>query len=346
MDLLKFLLALLILFHHFQMTVSVDFGFIDFVSGVFNFAMIVEFFFLISGFLAACKMKKTAESSFESYILNKIQRLYPTAVLSVLILSALMIFDYLFNGQFRQGLVPDVFKIFNSILITFSGYSIKVGRGINNPLWYVGVLMICDILFYLVLKISRKTGIRELYLFIFICLLGIGIHDYGIDLPFANLDVSRGYSAFFYGVIMYYIYDNYSHSFLTMGSLVVSVICAGLFLFDNVSFFGYDWGAFVFIVFPCVMFLMLGMEKFLGHKLFKTLGGMSYQIYIWHSLFNYVMLMNEDLLKPMCAQPLLFLGIYTVIVCAFSYLMYRFVERKLRAWVLKAHAKIFTGHVQ
>ncbi|MBR4470660.1 MAG: acyltransferase [Erysipelotrichaceae bacterium] len=340
LDFLKFLLSILILFHHFQMTTLVDFGKIDFVEGIFNFAMLVEFFFIISGFLSGMTADKTGKSSFETFIGKKIRRLYPTAILSVIVMTVLIMIDYLLNGVFRQGLVPDIFKFFNSILITFSGYSIKVGRGINNPLWYVGVLMICYIIFYLILRISERNGIKPIYLFVFVCLLGIGIHDYGIDLPFANEDVSRGYAAFFYGLILYELYRNYSHRFLYLFSYLTLIVCGLLFIINYTAFYQYQWGSFVFVIFPCVLFVFLSLENYLGFKFFQVLGGVSYEIYVWHSLFNHLILMSENILKPLYDQPFLFLGIYTLIVVLFSYVMYSFVEKPLTKAVISCYSKI------
>ena len=220
----------------------VDFKYVNFADGMISFGTIVEFFFIISGFLCAQKIKETREISFESFMRKKIRRLYPMAVLSVLCITLLMLFDFFAFGRFENGLIPDVFKFFNSTLITFSGGAVKVGRGINNPLWYVSVLMLCYIVFYCLLQISEKNGIKEIYLFILVCSLGIGIHDYEISLPFLNESSGRGYAAFFYGTILYYIYKNYSHRFINLISYFTLIICFILGKIYYNAFFEYEWG--------------------------------------------------------------------------------------------------------
>ena len=259
---------------------------------------------------------------------KKIRRLYPMAVLSVLCITLLMLFDFFAFGRFENGLIPDVFKFFNSTLITFSGGAVKVGRGINNPLWYVSVLMLCYIVFYCLLQISEKNGIKEIYLFILVCSLGIGIHDYEISLPFLNESSGRGYAAFFYGTILYYIYKNYSHRFINLISYFTLIICFILGKVYYNAFFEYEWGGLTFVVFPSLMFAMMSLETILDKKLFFHLGGISYEIYIWHSFFNQLLYMFREPMSAIYSQPFLFFGIYAFVVIDFSAFMYFLIEKR------------------
>lgn len=341
-DLLKFFLSLLILIHHFQITTMVDFKYIDFAEGQISFGTAVEFFFIISGFLSAQRIKETHEISFESYMIKKIRRLCPMAVLSVLCMTLLMLFDFFVFGRFEDHLIPSIYKIFSSIFFIFSGWSIKAGRGINNPLWYVNVLILCYILFYILLKISEKTHIKELYLFIFLCLLGIGIHDYEISLPFFNESSGRGFAAFFYGVILSFIYNEYSHRYINRVSYFVLLVCLLLGKAYYAAFFEHEWGALTFVFFPACFFTILNLERLLNKRLFKYLGGISYEIYIWHSFFNQLLLMFKEPMTMLYKRPALFFIIYAFIVVGFSTIMYFFVEQRFTDFCFSIHAKMLT----
>ena len=51
LDFFKIIATILIVFHHYQQILSIEFGEINFYGGKFYFGYLVEFFFLISGFL-------------------------------------------------------------------------------------------------------------------------------------------------------------------------------------------------------------------------------------------------------------------------------------------------------
>jgi len=51
LDFLKIVATILIVFHHYQQVLNVEFAGINFFGGKFYFGYLVELFFLISGFL-------------------------------------------------------------------------------------------------------------------------------------------------------------------------------------------------------------------------------------------------------------------------------------------------------
>lgn len=78
----------------------------------------------------------------------------------------------------------------------FNGYMI------NNPTWYISVLLLCYVVFYLLTYLSNRWQVPHVYLFIFMVLLGCGVQTFGLNLPFLNGSSCRGYYAFFFGVLL------------------------------------------------------------------------------------------------------------------------------------------------
>ena len=75
-------------------------------------------------------------------------------------------------------------------------------RCVNNPTWYISVLMLCYVVFYIIVYIANRIKIHPQYLFVVMIFLGMGINTYGINLPFLNGSSSRGYYAFFFGILL------------------------------------------------------------------------------------------------------------------------------------------------
>lgn len=64
LDFLKFILAVIIVFHHFQQHLSVKFENFNFYYGRIYFGHIVEFFFIISGILMTLFVEKSIRRIF------------------------------------------------------------------------------------------------------------------------------------------------------------------------------------------------------------------------------------------------------------------------------------------
>lgn len=125
LDLLKFLLAIVIVFHHFQQVTSTEFSNFNFFFGRIYFGYTVEFFFIISGFVSAAGLKDKLPD-FKTYALNKAIRIYPMVWLSVLFNIGISIFYRFILGSFPEyGFLPKgkrgLWHTVNSFLLTYAG---------------------------------------------------------------------------------------------------------------------------------------------------------------------------------------------------------------------------------
>lgn len=122
LDVLKFLLAVVIVFHHFQQSTGAHFEHFNFFDGRIYFGYCVEFFFIISGFLAANSLKYKELPGFKKWIGSKFMRFFPIGTLSMLFMLAVHFVTLILRKRWDGG---GLFKMFLSFTYTFDGGGIK-----------------------------------------------------------------------------------------------------------------------------------------------------------------------------------------------------------------------------
>lgn len=127
MDIVKFALALVIIFHHYQQCIFGDYRFalINFWNGAIYGGYACKFFFLISGFLAATNPNIT-ELSFGQYIKKKALRIYPMAILSIIGFVAAQAIHKLLVGEAFMGVIPSIWRTMCSLSLTFAGVQLMM----------------------------------------------------------------------------------------------------------------------------------------------------------------------------------------------------------------------------
>lgn len=330
LDALKCLGGIIVVFIHYQQLMDLKFeqG-TNFYGGRFYWGFIVELFFMISGFLTVMSYKKK-ENGFAEYIKHKIIRIYPMGVISTIIY---IIFCYAYKymvGEWWLDRSAELWKSFASILLIHQGTVISdISRAPNNPTWYLGVLMLCYVVFYCSIWLGRRYRILPIYFQIAVIFIGIGIISYKIDLPLPNRFAARGYCAFFMGIVIYEIVTRYSAKILKLYSIIILLITSLAFIYDFENLVDDQLLIVIFIIYPPIMFLFLKSEivgKIFNHKFFGFLGKVSFEVYLWHCVylmaFQYVSELLQLSVKPSFQQMLVFLFITEIL----SMIMYKFVE--------------------
>ena len=82
LDALKFFAAIGIVFHHYQQVTGVVFSRFNFYGGRIYFGYLVELFFILSGFFMAVHIEKHKGLQLKEFLLGKMIRLYPAAIIS------------------------------------------------------------------------------------------------------------------------------------------------------------------------------------------------------------------------------------------------------------------------
>lgn len=327
LDLLKFLLALVIFFHHFQQFTEVKFDSFNFFYGDIYFGYAVEFFFIISGFVSAAGLKKELPS-FKSYAIKKAVRIYPMVFLSTFFACLVFCFYKLVFGSYPMDSGLGLWRVLNCFTLTFSCGALELGFVVNNPLWYLCALLICYVWLYFIQWLGKALKINPVYGFAVMSLVGISAWNYKLDIPFFSQHVGRAYASFFWGLLLFYINKALSKKLLIPLSAVLFL--ASSFSVLTGKFCDNDWGILTFMLFPSVLEFFLFSERFVNgeavKKTFKFLGGVSFEIYIWHMPWIFALVCARALLgwsRPICRMDML---ASCAIVFVFSCLVYKFVE--------------------
>ena len=199
-------LTAFVLFHHYQqLTGTFFYRGINFYGGKFYFGYIVEVFFLMSGFFMVPYVAKIQDKmSFPAFFGKRLIRLLPSMIVATVAYDvALFFYVRLCNGTLRY---PTNINVFGSIVtaLGLGSWSITKDFEINPICWYVSVLLLCYILMYIFVFLSKITKIPAGILLAIPMIAGVVIThvtEFSI-IPFLSTRIARGYIHFFGGLLI------------------------------------------------------------------------------------------------------------------------------------------------
>lgn len=344
-DFLKILAATGIVFHHFQATTRARYdNFINFSGTWFSWGYLVELFFILSGYFMFRYIPIIQEGSvtLSEWWKKRAVRLLPMSAITVVVFEIILFVNNTMFGSELWGMEVSIWGTVIAALGIQEGWVFH-NPVINNSVWYISALMLCYILFYIVTLLSAKIKCKPMYFYIAIILLGLAGGVYGFDLPFLNWQISRGYYAFFFGLLLAAYISKYG---VKVKEIVISFVSIILFTLLCIFFPQYakvNTNYIVtFLVFPAIIILFETkvMRKIFCHKFWGTLSAISFEVYLWHLpllLLMYFM-MNLFSWDPDFSN-LLFMLIFTLIVWVVATLMYFFAERPITKLLTRKKAK-------
>lgn len=292
LDVLRILATFGILFYHFQQVFDyTPGGLLNFHTSTFNWSYLVEFFFVLSGFLAFADVEKLNGDgiSFSKFIGRKYARLLPAIILPC---ACYTVICYIFRSSFGNGgwffdTVVDIPATLSAMLgIQFWGAF--GGNYINYPLWYVDVLLFCYIVMGIIVKLSRKLRLSYVYGFIAMIFLGVILWNYEIEIPFFNMSLARGYYSFFFGLLLGKVKaDDKEHKTDKISTMVfclgVLALSMAFVLWRHQWFEDYDKYIYTFIAYPALLvaFLNPKIQKLFNFKFIGAVGKVTYDVYVW-----------------------------------------------------------------
>ncbi|SDI95024.1 Acyltransferase family protein [Lachnospiraceae bacterium G41] len=205
-DILRVVLTAFVLFHHYQqLTGTFFYRGINFYGGKFYFGYVVEIFFLMSGFFMVPYVKRIQDKmSFPTFFGKRLIRFLPSMIAATIFYDiALFFYVRLCNGTLRY---PTDINIFGSIVtaLGLGSWSITKDFEINPICWYVSVLLLCYILMYIFVFLSKITKIPAGILLAIPMIAGVvitHITEFSI-IPFLSTRIARGYIHFFGGLLL------------------------------------------------------------------------------------------------------------------------------------------------
>lgn len=254
--------------------------------------IVVEMFFVISGFLMAMHHEHVFEANCETggvkrEIFKRFIKLYP-AYFWGNVFGGLMILSYRLLYHTNYIHTVDLRGLVVNFLMISQGWGVEIAE-FNPTLWCVPVEMLCYVIFFFICFFctKRKTDILPFYI-ILIFLGRIGRY-YKLDVPFVHAGTScRGYQNFFMGCLLFHVYGwmkkRYKKFFIASIALI------------NIFILGILWVAYPvllgdlkfdleFVFIPSLIILSLSgafASKILNLSIVQFLGYYSYEIYAVH----------------------------------------------------------------
>ena len=286
LDVLKFCAMILIVLHHYQQIYAVSFKGINFYGGQFNLGWVVELFFELSGLVIVKYIPRIKKGlTLREFYLKRYLRIAPVMILSVLAFSII----YSWKSSLATGIwATEKITLWN-ILITCLGIQngwVCTNPGINNPLWYISILLLCYVIFYILTALAARIHTSESYLYMFMILLGIAIQTCQWEAPFLMFNTSRGYTAFFCGILLGMAIERFRPGKRTAGISVLIAVCLTLLLVQGHMFMKDHINLWLtFLYYPAVILIFCGntFSKLRGSRVAGILGRLSFDAYIWHN---------------------------------------------------------------
>lgn len=281
LDFIKVIATILIVLHHYQQVMGVQFKNFNFFAGRFYFGNLVELFFIISGICAYRWIYSiNDESSFIKFYLKRIRRLLPIMIISIIMDAVIW---ETFKNIYNVTVGMDKINLKN---IVISCLGLQAGWGvenpmINNPMWYISVLLLCYIIFYIITKISKKIKISPFWLYGAMIAVGVSMITFHMQYPLLNDYSYRGYICFFVGIFMGSILKNKKDLISKLSLLAIVPLIIGFVAYLK-NFYGYYMIAF--IIWPSLIILLQSniFNKITKQPLWSKAAKISYDVYVWH----------------------------------------------------------------
>lgn len=174
--------------------------------------------------------------------------------------------------------------------IVLAGKSIIfMPKTLNGPIWYIGVLMLCYIFAFGIAKFIKNSKLTQLAFFLAI-IFGLVMNFCPIQLPFFNHDIARGLMAFFSGTLLgcflkefnFYIKNS---NLILKGALFAFFIILLIFIYHKKLYLNYEYFTALAgtLIFPLlIVILYLCQFSILRLEIFKKLGGIAFEVYLWN----------------------------------------------------------------
>lgn len=337
LDILKIITTFIIVWHHYQQILEIKFKSLNFFYGKFYFGWLVELFFVISGFLMYGYIEKIKRGlTFKEFYLKRVLRLVPLIAIVAIIYEIII---YLYSKVFGILFINqklDFFGTFISMLGIQEGW-VFINPMINNPMWYVSVLLLCYLIFYFITY--KYENLNIIYLYIVMVLIGVGIRSYGIKLPFFNMQSARGYYSFFTGLILsIYLHRYKVTNFIKIICVILFVVISLLIIKDS-SIIKKDINYILtFIYYPCVIIIgNFNVFKNINKiKFLSIFAEISYDVYVWHaSMILLTLIIVEKLKLPINLYTHKSMFIFSGILFIWGTFSFYFIEKPLKKLIDK-----------
>lgn len=292
-----------------------------------RFQLSVDIFFALSAFVL-CYSNYFKRKDFGTFIIDRISRLYPLYILTVIVMSLLALIE---------GRPLKYIELFQEIFLVHNIGFPPATLPANFPSWSISIEMWVSIAFFWVLQ-RRSHRIIALILFSLIFLI---FRPQFIQGDAENLlgplndGLVRGLVGFSTGAVAFLFYEKNRSWLRAPNSLVYALLGLLTILFMLPKWTNYTTISFYVLIGISLVALATNEEVALSAPLMKWLGDISYSIYLLHIpiyasltvIFGEGPLRNSG--KFVLVMPIIML---------ISYLSFRFIELPSRKFI-RTHLK-------
>lgn len=266
----------------------------------------VEFFFILAGIFIYKTAVKPNGSGVFSWIINKLQKFYLKIVIALILTQTIYYEGFL--AEFHENWLHPILRLISELLMLQSIGTFE--PAINCPTCFFATLIYGGALVYALTKYYTKVSIRIVFPIIAISYFAYtfqngtkeSLENWDI-IGFIPLSLVRGICEIGFGVVIGYIYFNYSNMLLRYLKVlnvaaIISLILYLAIIIENRPFSQY---ALIFIPILICTALTQGSVfcKYLNGNIWIFLGALSFDIFIIHypliAIFRHFLLVSANL---------------------------------------------------
>lgn len=346
LDVLKFIGIIIIIFHHYQQMTGTYFErMINFYGGKFNWAYVVDLFFILSGYFTYKYVENINEKNrFFVFFEGKYFRFFPMIFLSGVVC---LILDWVYYVKILGQSFPH--SVWGTATgLTGSSFWFKCSNCfimLNSAMWYISVLLLCYVFFFFGTYVAKRWKISPYTMYAVIICVGIIMNaictTYKICIPFFTIDIGRGLCGFFLGVLFRHFLEKYpihhKHiTWITAGGLLGFLV---ILYVKRTEYFSDLWYVLCFLIYPAIILIFKSKpaERIFFDEKLKYLGGIAFNAYIWHvAVLRFLLIVIN--LKAVNLKSITAMVLMTCIIFLIGGISYFFiekpVEKKIREWLL------------
>lgn len=264
-DIIKIIATFGILFHHYQQFYGQTFYGINFYGGKFVFGYFVELFFMVSGFLVVYTEKGENDLCNLS---RKYLRFLPSVFLAGITFLLIHYADIAAFGHDLDGRSYSFFNVATSLFLFCSGWFVEYSPAVNNPVWYLSILILCYMIYFLFQFLCARFHISMTPILVIFVMFSTVVNWRNIRFPFFWFSNVRGYVPFFTGVVLHSVYKKGTLFWIRVISCFCLTGYAACSMIKGISW----WYSLVFLLYPAILLLSI-TSKQVDCKPLSLLGG-------------------------------------------------------------------------
>tara|TARA_Y100000590_G_scaffold467985_1_gene648879 strand:- start:1110 stop:2156 length:1047 start_codon:yes stop_codon:yes gene_type:complete len=336
--------ALIIVLHHLKIDT-----FIQKSNIIINGGLVVDFFFVLSGFVISLNYldRINSKSDLINFQKKRFLRLYPLHLLTLLIFIIIEIIKLLVENYTNLKSTYAPFSGFNNFYSLIANFFLLhgwYGWSFNLPSWSISTEFYTYLIFALVVLNTQK----KLYFFVILILFSLALfilnnngHSYLDNLIYP----ARCIYSFFLGTLTFLIFKKHKKKFPDLFTYLLITLCFVLIYFSNHLTYNnkYILAPLLFcvtILFVSCLNQNSSLYKILSNKYTVYLGSISYGVYMIHfglvwffrqfCRFIFNISENDNYLEFNYYLGELFTILFIILVIYLSHLSLRYFENKFR----------------